>query len=70
MLSRNCINAIEVEVVFSNVYNKINNISTLEKFLIPSNFRLGAIRLHNNSLFAGNIFFADLLYLNKSNFKI
>ena len=29
MLSRNCINAIEVEVVFSNVYNKINNISTL-----------------------------------------
>ncbi|MDA9105990.1 FkbM family methyltransferase [Candidatus Pelagibacter sp.] len=70
MLSKNCISAIEVEVVFSDVYDKTNNIGDLEKFLIPNNFRLGAIKLHNNSLFGGNIFFADLLYLNKSIVKI
>ena len=68
MLKNKCITAIEVEVVFSNVYNKTNNISDLEKYLVPNNFRLAAIRLHNNSLFGGDIFFADLLYLNK--FKV
>ncbi len=70
MLSKNCISAVEVEIVFSDIYAKINNISDLEKFLVPNNFRLAGIRLNNNNIFTGSIFFADLLYLNKSSFKI
>ena len=64
------VDAIEMEIVFSDVYKKYFSFSDLEKYLTPYNFRFAAIKLHNNNLFSGSIFFANVLYLNKSKFNI
>ena len=64
------VDAIEMEIVFSDAYKKYFSFSDLEKYLIPYNFRFSAIRLNNNNLFSGSIFFADILYLNKNKFNI
>lgn len=70
MLREQKIDAIELEVTFSSVYEKYFNFSDLEKFLLPNEYRLSAMRLNNNNLFTGTIFFADSLYLNKKKFNI
>ncbi len=70
LLQSQKVDAIEVEVVFSDAYKKYFSMSDIEKFLIPNKYRFSAINLHNNNLFSGTIFFADVLYLNKEKFNI
>jgi len=70
MIKNQKIDAIEIEIVFSSVYEKYVNFSDIEKYLLPYNYRFSGIELHNNSLFSGSIFFADILFLNKSKFNL
>ena len=70
MLKNQKIDAIEIEIVFSSAYEKYVNFSDIEKYLLPHNYRFSGIELHNNSLFGGSIFFADMLFLNKSKFNL
>ena len=70
MIKNQKIDAIEIEIVFSSVYEKYVNFSDIEKYLLPYNYRFSGIELHNNSLFGGSIFFADILFLNKSKFNL
>lgn len=70
MISSQKIDALEIEIVFSNVYEKYINFSDIEKHLLDYNYRFSGINLNNNSLFGGSIFFADILYLNKSKFNL
>ena len=70
MIKNQKIDAIEIEIVFSSVYNKYVNFSDIEKYLLPYNYRFSGIELHNNSLFGGPIFFADVLFLNKKKFNL
>ena len=60
----------EILLEHRKIFNLVKPFSDLEKFLIPQNFRFTAIRLNNNNLFTGSIFFADLLYLNKKKFNL
>jgi len=66
ILQKNIITAVELELMFDNVYERYLTFSDVEKFLIPNNFRFSAISTANNNLFEGLVFFADLIYLNKS----
>ena len=70
LLKKGMIDAIELEITFSKVYEKYFSFSDIEKYLIPNNFRFSAIKTHNNNLFSGAIFFAVVLYLNKNKFKL
>ena len=70
MIKNQKIDALEIEIVFSSVYEKYVNFSDIEKYLLPYNYRFSGIELHNNSLFSGSIFFADILFLNKSKFNL
>ena len=70
LLVKGMIDAIELEITFSKVYEKYFSFSDIEKYLIPNNFRFSAIKTHNNNLFSGAIFFAVALYLNKKKFKL
>ena len=70
MIENQKIDAIEIEIVFSSVYEKYINFSDIEKYLLPHNYRFSGIELHNNSIFSGAIFFADILFLNKSKFNL
>ena len=65
MIKDQKIDAIELEVTFSSVYEKYFNFSDLEKYLITNGYRFSAIKLNNNNIFSGSIFFADVLYLSK-----
>ena len=60
----------EIADCFQQVYNKYVNFSDIEKYLLPYNYGFGGIELHNNSLFGGPIFFADVLFLNKKKFNL
>jgi len=44
--------------------------SDVEKYLIPNNFRFSAITIANSNLFEGLVFFADVIYFNKSKIKL
>ena len=70
MIKDQKIDAIELEITFSSVYDKYFNFSDLEKYLIPNGYRFSAIRLNNNNIFTGSIFFADVLFLSKKKFDI
>lgn len=70
MIESQKIDAIELEIVFSTTYEKYLCLSDLEKYLVPNNYRFSAIRLNNNNIFSGSIFFANILYLNKTKFNI
>ena len=70
MISNQKIDALEIEIVFSSVYEKYINFSDIEKHLLEYNYRFSGINLTNNSLFGGSIFFADILFLNKSKFNL
>jgi len=70
MIAAQKIDALEIEIVFSSVYEKYVSFSDIEKYLVPNNYRFSGIKLHNNNLFSGAIFFADVLFLNKSKFNI
>ncbi len=70
MIESQKIDALEIEITFSSVYEKYVCFSDIEKYLVPNNYRLSGIRLHNNNLFSGAIFFADVLFLNKSKFNL
>ena len=64
MFAKNCINAVETEIMFDDVYKKHLSFSDIEKHLLP-NFRFSGIKTYNNNLFEGINFFAEILYLNK-----
>ena len=66
MIEEQKIDAIELEIIFSSVYEKYFSISDLEKYLLPNGYRFSAIRLNNNNIFSGTIFFADTLFLKKN----
>ena len=70
MIKNHKIDAIELEITFSSVYEKYFSFSDLEKYLIPNGYRFSAIRLNNNNIFTGSIFFADVLFLSKEKFDI
>ena len=61
------IDAIELEITFSKVYEKYFSFSDIEKYLIPNNFRFSAIKTHNNNLFSGAIFLQSRFILTKKN---
>ncbi len=70
MLKNNKISIIELEIMFDNVYEKYLNFIDIEKYLIPNDFRLCAIRTANENLFEGLVFFADVVYFNKRKFDL
>ena len=70
MIEAQKIDALEIEIVFSSVYEKYVCFSDIEKYLIQNNYRFSGIKLHNNNLFSGAIFFADVLFLNKKKFNL
>lgn len=70
MLKSNKLSIIELEIMFDNVYNRHLNFIDIEKFLIPNDFRLCAIRTANQNLFEGLVFFADVVYFNKKKFDL
>ena len=70
LLENKKIKAIQIEIRFDNIYQKYFNFSDIEKYLIPNNFRMVGIELVNNNLFSGITFAADVLYFNRSYFKI
>ena len=69
-IKQNKIKAIVTEIMFDNVYDKYFSFSDIEKFIIPYNFRMIGINLHNNSLFSGLIFSADVCYFNENFYKL
>ena len=69
-IKQNKIKAIVTEIMFDNVYDKYFSFSSIEKFIIPHNFRMVGIDLANNSLFSGLVFYADVYYLNKNFYKL
>ena len=70
IIDNQLVDAIELEIVFSKVYEKYFSFSDIEKYLVPKNYRFSAIQTHNNNLFSGSIFFAVALYLNKKKFDL
>ena len=70
LLKEKKIGVIITEIMFDNVYDKYFSFSDIEKFLIPNDFRMVGINLVNNNLFSGLLFVADVMYFNKSHFKI
>jgi FkbM family methyltransferase len=64
MFAKNCIDAVETEIMFDDVYKKHLSFSDIEKHLLH-NFRFCGIKTYNNNLFEGINFFAEILYLNK-----
>ena len=52
------------------IKRKYFSFSDLEKYLLPNGYRFSAIRLNNNNIFSGTIFFADTLFLKKNKFNI
>lgn len=66
LIKENKIKVIISEIIFDDIYEKYLSFSDLEKFLVPFNFRMVAINLHNNNnLFSGLPFYADVCYFNK-----
>ena len=70
IIDNQLVDAIELEIVFSKVYEKYFSFSDIEKYLVPKNYRFSAIQTHNNNIFSGSIFFAVALYLNKNKFDL
>ena len=70
IIDNQLVDAIELEIVFSKVYEKYFSFSDIEKYLVTKNYRFSAIQTHNNNLFSGSIFFAVVLYLNKKKFDL
>ena len=70
IINNQLVDAIELEIVFSKVYEKYFSFSDVEKYLVPKNYRFSAIQIHNNNIFSGSIFFAVALYLNKKKFNL
>jgi len=66
----NNISAVVTEIMFDNVYDKYFSFSDIEKHILPFNFRMVGIDLSNNNLFSGLVFFADVYYFNKKNYKL
>ena len=64
LIKKNLIQAIELEIIFDDTYDKYLTFSDLEKYLLP-NFRFCGIKNYNQNLFEGINFFAEVLYLNK-----
>ena len=70
IFERNVVAAVEVELMFDNVYEKHLTFHDIEKYLLPNKFRFCAINNINHSMFQGSVFSADLMYLNKNKIKI
>tara|TARA_B100001093_G_scaffold515704_1_gene592627 strand:- start:5776 stop:6528 length:753 start_codon:yes stop_codon:yes gene_type:complete len=68
LINKNLINAIELEIIFDDTYDKYLSFSEIEKYLSP-NFRFCGIKNYNQNLFEGINFFAEVLYLNKKLLK-
>ena len=65
LLNNEKISAIELEVMFDNVYDQHSTFTDVEKNLIKNNYRFAGIETCNNNLFENVLFFGDLLYINK-----
>ena len=70
LINNNCIAALEMEIIFDDVYQKNFSFYDLEKLFIKKNFRLCGIDFANNNLFSGIVFFANALYINKYKIRI
>ena len=58
------ISIIETELILDDVYEKHATFFQIEKYLIPNNYRLVAVKPMNyNNFFEGNIFVVDLIYI-------
>lgn len=68
MLSKAAIEVVQVEMIFSNVYEKVNNITDIEAFLVPNGYKLfGASRSGN--MLENYIFETDLIYVSNAVFE-
>ena len=67
VLKNNIICAIEIELMFDNVYEKHLSFSDIEKYLIPNNFVFSALEPNGGfrNLFEGHMFAIDAIYFNK-----
>ena len=63
-LKKKKISIIETELILDDVYEKHATFFQIEKYLIPNNYRLVAVKPMNyNNFFEGNIFVVDLIYI-------
>ena len=61
------ISIIETELILDDVYEKHATFFQIEKYLIPNNYRLVAVKPMNyNNFFEGNIFVVDLILYTES----
>ena len=70
IFKKNLVKAVETEIMFDDVYERYLTFTDIEKNLLPYNFRFSAIENYNYNLFAGIVFFANLLYLNEKKIKL
>tara|TARA_B100000787_G_C16171239_1_gene286629 strand:- start:632 stop:1414 length:783 start_codon:yes stop_codon:yes gene_type:complete len=69
LLKNEKISAIELEVMFDNVYDRHLTFTEVEKNLINNNYRFAGIETCNNNLFENILFFGDLLYIKNGILK-
>lgn len=67
-LKENKIKLIQLELIFSEVYNKSLQIYDVEKILIPNKYRLFGIS-HNGSLMSTKSYQSDFLYISDDTYK-
>ena len=67
ILKNNAVYAIEIELMFDNVYERCLNFSDVEKYLIPNHFAFSALEPNGGfrNIFEGHMFAVDALYFNK-----
>lgn len=47
-----------------------NQGQSIEKYLLPNNFRMVGLDLVSNNLFSNLVFFADVYYFNKKHYNV
>ena len=70
LMKQNKIKAITTEIMHDNNYGKSFSFSDIEKYLLPNNFRMVLIQNTHNNLFYGILFSSDVVYFNKTYFKL
>tara|TARA_S200000501_G_C20835520_1_gene749162 strand:+ start:769 stop:1572 length:804 start_codon:yes stop_codon:yes gene_type:complete len=68
MIQSNLIDLIEVEIVFSEVYKKTNNICDIENLLIPYGYKIFSTNTYGN-LYTDYIWQTDLTYISNKKYE-
>ena len=68
LLKNNRIKVIQLEIIFSEIYENPLQIYDVEKILIPNNYKLFGIE-NNGSLMSNYIFQTDLIYVSLDTYE-